>query len=210
MAERAFVFVDGNNWYHGLKNVGVSAIATLDYRKIASKLAGPRTWLETRYYVGQLPQAGNQRAYANQRRFASEFLAADARHSIHWGRIESHRAKNEAAIELLAYLASMPQRIDSAVYKDLVALGVKHRDVSVMVEKAVDVNLSIDVVLMAERDAYDTAYVLSADGDYTPAVSFVRSLGKKVFAASCGYGAKLAASVDSYIHLPPSWFTDCY
>ncbi len=77
------------------------------------------------------------------------------------------------------------------------------------VEKAVDVFLAVDMVVMAERDEYDTAYLLSADGDFTPAVNAVRAHGKKVLAASAASGAKLAASVDTFIRLKPEWFIDC-
>lgn len=57
MAPRAVVFIDGNNWYHSLKNVGVTGSGALDYVKICTKLAGPgRTWIAARYYVGRVNQ----------------------------------------------------------------------------------------------------------------------------------------------------------
>lgn len=62
---------------------------------------------------------------------------------------------------------------------------------------------------MAFRHEYETAYLLSADGDFTPAVTAVRGLGKKVFAVSLGPGAKLAGAVDSYIRLRREWFRSC-
>ena len=64
---------------------------------------------------------------------------------------------------------------------------------------------------MAEHDSFDDAYVLSADGDFTPAVEHVRSQGKKVYAVSASSGARLAAAVDSFIRIAASsWFADCY
>lgn len=77
-------------------------------------------------------------------------------------------------------------------------------------EKAVDVFLAVDLVTLAINNVYDAAYVLTADGDYTPAVDAVRKLNKKVYASSCVNGARLAQAVNSFIHLPPSWFADCY
>ena len=68
----------------------------------------------------------------------------------------------------------------------------------------------IDMVVMAERDEFDTAYLLSADGDFTPAVDAVRAHGKRVLAASAAPGARLAASVNTFIRLGPEWFSDCY
>jgi uncharacterized LabA/DUF88 family protein len=78
------------------------------------------------------------------------------------------------------------------------------------VEKAVDVFLAIDLVSLAMSDAYDAAYLLSADGDYTPAVEAVRRLNKKVYVASCVPGAHLARAVNSFIRLQRDWFNDCY
>jgi uncharacterized LabA/DUF88 family protein len=46
-------------------------------------------------------------------------------------------------------------------------------------KKAVDVMLSVDLVLMGHRNEYDAAYLLSAYGDYTPAVEAVRIIGKR-------------------------------
>jgi hypothetical protein len=54
MRDRAVVFIDGNNWYHGLGTVGVRDRARLDYKKICAKLLGPREWIATRYYIGQV------------------------------------------------------------------------------------------------------------------------------------------------------------
>ena len=66
------------------------------------------------------------------------------------------------------------------------------------------------MVVAAERDELDAAYLLSADGDFTPAVEAVRAAGKKVYAVSPAHGAQLAASADSFIRLEPGWFGDCY
>jgi hypothetical protein len=41
--------------------------------------------------------------------------------------------------------------------------------------KALDVQLAVDMVVMGTRDENDAAYLLSADGDYTGAVDYMRS-----------------------------------
>lgn len=210
MADRAVVFVDGNDWYHSLREAGVTDQLRLNHAKIALKLAGPRTWAATRYYVGQVPQAGNKQLYADQRRFIAKLQATDSRISVHLGRLEQRPVKSEAAEELIRYLAALRVRIDSGVYRELLDLGHRHRQATTLVEKAVDVMLAVDMVVLAERDELDTAYLLSADGDFTPAVNAVRSHGKKVFAVSAGHGAQLAAVVNAFIHVDAGWFDDCY
>ena len=102
-------------------------------------------------------------------------------------------------------------RIDPSVFKDLMNLAKRYDQVTVWVEKAVDVLLAVDMVTMATRDEYEAAYLLSADGDFTGAVQFVRGFkNKKVYAACPSSGAQLGRVVNSFIPLGPDWFEDCY
>jgi len=210
MSDRSILFVDGNNWYHSLREAGVVDQIRLDYGKISKKLVRPRDWMETRYYIGRLSQSGNPRLYADQRRFLSLLENTDPRISAHLGRIELRKYEEKAANELYAYLGSLKTRIDPRIFKDLMSIAKRHRQGYVHVEKAVDVMLAVDMVTMAVKDEYDTAYLLSADGDFTPAVESVRAESKKVFAASPSSGRKLAGVVNFYIRLDPDWFDDCY
>jgi len=210
MADRAVVFIDGNNWFHSLRNVGVRDRLLLDYRKIAEKLLGPREWVATRYYIGQVSQASNPILYAQQRSFLASLERTDPRILICLGRIEPRTATNEAALELREYLGGLTTKIDPTVFAALTDIASRHYNATVFVEKAVDVFLAVDLVTMAINNVYDSAYLLSADGDYTPAVAEVRSLGKKVYAASPLTGAQLARAVNSFIHLRADWFDDCY
>jgi len=51
---RAVLFIDGNNWYHGLRAVGVDS-GRLDYRRVAEKLLlASRQLAGIRYYVGEI------------------------------------------------------------------------------------------------------------------------------------------------------------
>lgn len=171
---------------------------------------GPREWIATRYYIGKVKQQHNTQLYADQRRFVSKIEADDHRIRVHFGRLEPRKVANSAASELGKYLANLKTRIDPQVFRDLNRIARTHRTTETYVEKAVDVMLAVDLVLMAERDEFDAAYLLTADGDYTPAVNAVREHGKKVYVASCNRGAQLAARADSFIRLDAAWFSDCY
>ena len=209
--ERAVLFIDGNNWYHGLRGIGLTDLGRLDYAMISRKLIGPaRRWEGTRYYIGQVNQAEAAAQYAAQRRFLAELAATDARITHHLGRLETRVVENEAAEELLKLLNSLPARIDPRIYKDLFALAHRHRRVVVKVEKAVDVQIAVDMVSLARQGVYDAAYLLSADGDLTPAVQEVRGLGKKVYIAAPNRGAQLAAAANAFIRVDLSWFSDCW
>ena len=207
---RAILFVDGNNFYHGLREAGAHNQGQLDFAKIAKKLVGPRQWNGLRYYVGQVKQSDDQRLYADQRAFIARQQNLDARISFHMGRLEHRPPRDAAARELYEYLTTLKIKVDKKVFGDLITIAKKYKDVTEIVEKAVDVALAVDLVVCAERHEYDTAYVLSADGDYTHAVQFARSKGKKVFAVSAKSGAQLAAAVDKFIRIDATWVNDCY
>ncbi|HSG40573.1 MAG TPA: NYN domain-containing protein [Thermoanaerobaculia bacterium] len=63
---------------------------------------------------------------------------------------------------------------------------------------------------LAVEDAYDAAYLLSGDGDFTPAVKAVRDLGKKVYCASPMFSAALQHASNAFIPLKAEWFRGCY
>lgn len=143
--------------------------------------------------------------------FLAHLTATDTRVSANLGRLEHRPGDNPTAKELAQYLAGLKTRLDHYVYKDLIAISQRYRKTSALVEKAVDVKLAVDMVMMAQRDEYDAAYLLSADGDFTPAVEAARVLNKKVHIASPSRGAQLAKAADSYIRMPLAWFDhSCY
>ena len=102
MADRAVLFIDGNNWYHACRNCGVRDLFLLDYVAISQKLAAPRDWVGTRYYIGALKQ--EYRGYREQRQFLARLRNSDSRISVHLGRIEERPQPNELARELLEYV----------------------------------------------------------------------------------------------------------
>ena len=207
MPDRAILFIDGNNWYHACKEVGVSNLARLDYALISRKLVGPREWLGTRYYIGALKHAHG--GYKEQRQFLSRIQNADPRITPHYGRIEERPYKNELASVLAEYLATTPG-IDPGLQRDLGAMAAQYQKVSILKEKAADVMLAVEMSRMAWRDEFDAAYLLSADGDFTPAVEAVREQGKKVFAVSPLPCSALKGKVNAFILVPKEWFDDCY
>lgn len=54
------------------------------------------------------------------------------------------------------------------------------------VEKGTDVNIAIDLVMDAKNNVYDKAYLVSNDGDFSPAVKSAKDLGGKVIYVCVG------------------------
>jgi uncharacterized LabA/DUF88 family protein len=203
--ERAAIFIDGNNWYHSLKGAKVADMLGLDYARISQKLIGPRKWVGTRYYIGALKS--HHTKFDDQRRFLSLLQNDDpARIAIRRGRIEDKTVENDLAKELLDFLRQRASSVPPALARDLDAMGRRHLRTTVLKEKAADVFLAVDLCRLAIEDAFDAAYLLSADGDYTPAVELVRARGKKVFAASPMQSGALSTVVNAYIPLTAAWF----
>ena len=48
------------------------------------------------------------------------------------------------------------------------------------IEKKVDINIAIDIISFAYEDIYDTAVLVSGDGDFVPIVKKVKELDKNV------------------------------
>ena len=124
--------------------------------------------------------------------------------------MESHPVDNEGAKAIKQYLNTLSVRIDRKVFSDLIRIASAHERVYVFGEKAIDVMLAVNMVVMAERDEYDHGYLLSRDGDFTPAVEAARSMGKRVYVATPSPGAELGKVANSSIRLTKDWFSDCY
>jgi uncharacterized LabA/DUF88 family protein len=52
-----------------------------------------------------------------------------------------------------------------------------------LVEKGIDVTLAVDSLSLAYEDAYDTALIVSGDGDYAELVEAIKRKGKRVESA---------------------------
>lgn len=207
-ADRAVVFVDGNNLYRGLAEIGVTDRIHLNDAKISRKLIGPREWIGTLYYVGRVTE--NRRFMRGQQRFLDRLVRTDPRISAHLGRIVKRPAVNPLADEMLRYLANLRIPIAMTLYRHLVWLAQTYKKTPVFVEKEVDVMLAVDMVTMAARGEYEAAYLVSADGDFSHPVRFVGDTGRKVYATAPLPGAQLGKAVNSFIRVDKAWFADCY
>jgi uncharacterized LabA/DUF88 family protein len=209
MPERSVLFVDGNNWYHSLREIGVPDLFRLDYAAISKKLSTPaRTWVGTRYYIGSVPH--NHPAHPAQQRFIAALQLQDSRISVHYGRLENRRQPNILADRLRDFMQRDGHALPPLAKTHLEKMLQTYGNLFGLKEKATDVMLAVDMCRMAWKDEFDTAYLLSADGDYTPAVEFTQQHGKVVFAASPAQCGALAACVRSYIRLKPDFFKGLY
>jgi len=72
---------------------------------------------------------------------------------------------------------------------------------STYVEKGIDVAISVDMLSMAVKNIYDTAILVSCDGDYVKAIDAVKDTGKHVEVACFQRAYHLRQHADKIIHL---------
>ena len=201
--ERAVLFIDGSNFYHAAKNIGI-ATGELDYQKLADKLVMNRQLAGIRYYVGQV--SGNLSRRSSQQKFLSRIQGQGVK--VFTGRIERRMVSpndNPLIGRLKDVLAAHKADLRGSILAELDALCTM--SVPQYTEKRVDVSIAVDMVTMAHSGQYDVAYLLSADGDFVPAVEAVKKSGKKVFAASPAFGYELGRAVDNFFRLRRDWFS---
>lgn len=199
--ERAVVFIDGNNWYHGLRSVGLDS-GDLEYQGVARKLLMGRRLLGIRYYIGRVSND------LQRTRRQDHTLAALQRQGVKvvLGRIERNTLppNNPLSRRLRALVDDSRGALPAPVAEQLDALC--DAEVPYYVEKQVDVLIAVDLVSMAHQDQYDVAYLLSADGDFVPAVREAQRQRRRVFTASPLRGHRLARQADVSIRLSGEWF----
>ena len=77
------------------------------------------------------------------------------------------------------------------------------------VEKGVDVRIAVDMLSMAVKDNYDTAILISRDGDFAYAIEAIKDLGKHVEIAHPFKSHHLISCCDKFIPLTPDYLKDC-
>lgn len=114
------------------------------------------------------------------------------------GNEEKYRAQQKffSALDNISYLTKKLGRLEK-------------RD-NTWVEKGVDVQLAVDMLSMAVKNLYDTAILVSGDGDFAGVVEAVKDLGKHVEVAYVSQSYHLKSSCDKFILLNADFLKDCF
>lgn len=138
-SERVQIFIDGSNFYHGLKSE--CGNVKVDYLKFSELLAGGRKLIRLNFYTSTVDANHDSVAAVNQQRFLD-------------------------AIRHVPYV--------STKYRPLKYKG------NVPFEKGVDILIATDMLTAALRNCYDTAILVSGDGDFVEVLEEIKRAGKQV------------------------------
>jgi uncharacterized LabA/DUF88 family protein len=171
---RVVAYVDGFNLYYGLKSGYGRRYHWLDLQFLASSLLRPGQELRAVHYF-------TARAYGNSDGESRQVTYLDA--------LASHSPK----VRLVeGRFQEKPQS----------CLSCGARWISYE-EKETDVNIALAMLEGAVRDDYDSAILISGDGDLRPAVAAVKRVcpGKRIIAAfpPRRHSTSLARAVDGFV-----------
>ena len=171
--ERVIVFIDGNNFYHGLKNyIGKTSI---NFYEFAQLVCNTNRKLIRVYYYNAPYNKGivSEEKYKKQQKFF-------------------------AGLYNTPYLE--------------VRLGRLEARGGTFIEKGVDIAIAVDMLKYAYDGTYDTAILVSGDGDFAKAVEAVKDRGKHVEHAYFKDAPTVALKrvCDKHIPLDETFLTPCF
>ena len=145
--ERVVVYIDGFNLYYGLRSCGWRRYYWLDLHRLSQNLLRPQQVLAAvHYFTARIsPEPGDPDKPVRQSMYL-EALATLPDLQIHYG-----------------YYVAREQRCLSC--------GATWRTYE---EKMTDVNIAVELLSDAQDDAFDTAIVISGDGDLASPVRAIR------------------------------------
>jgi len=143
------VFIDGNNFYHGLKSTYQNSkkMINFNFKKFITFLSKNRQIVNIFYYNAQLDKEKNPIKYESQQRFFKKLKKIDK---------------------------------FSIVLCKLLKRRIKGTNRFYYVLKEDDIYMAVDMVKGAFKNYYDTAILVSGDGDFVPAVKVSQEEGKIV------------------------------
>jgi len=147
--KRVAVFIDGNNFYFGLRKLygKKKSLKCFDFEKFAQVLAGEDKVVGIFYYNAQLDKDNNSEKYQSQKEFFEKLKKIPKFHLV---------------------LCKLLKRSITGTNKFYYII------------KEDDINMAVDMVENAYDNNFDTAILVSGDGDFIPAVRSVKKKGKTV------------------------------
>lgn len=168
--ERIHIFIDGGNFYHlVLKKLGITEL-DFDFDKFVNFIANGRKIVEMskRYYIGSVSEkVGDLKSKEAMSKQTSLFTKLK---NNKWEiKTSKLRKRTEEII--------IDERVVS--YKEILKKGIHKIQYEKLREKGIDVKLATDLIVGAIDNKYDTAIIVSSDGDLVPAIDWVRNRMKK-------------------------------
>ena len=198
---KLIIFVDGSNLYHSLVETGFKP-GKVDYHKLFEKISNIKNPI-VRFYIAALTKDFTEKERSSQQTFFSN-LRKNPNLSIHFGKLQKTRNTVFQQTLVIKSLGFCNKCLEKA------GLLLSAFSPSSFKEKGVDVKIAIDLVIMAEKNEFNTAILLSGDTDLVPAVEH-STKNKKVINAyfDLTSGKMLREASSSTFRITKETITSC-
>jgi len=184
MPDRVMVFIDGANLYNCMKgHLGITQNVKVNV--FGLKLANGRQLVRTYYYDSPAPPTVNQAE-------SQKFWAA------------------------LSWMNNVRPRQGRIVPKTIGAECPdchKRFTMNTYIQKGVDTRIVVDVISLAQSNAYDVGIVVSGDSDLAEAIEWVREHTQKRIENACvpckSWSEEIRKAADVKIALTKDYLKDC-
>jgi len=158
--KKVILFVDGSNLFHSLWECYKTHI--LDIQELASKLCNlNRELKQIRYYYSPFIMGINPRMYRIQQKYIEKIK--------NYANVYISEGKYVRKPILLK--KETMNKIKPYITRD---------ELWTYIEKGVDVKIAVDMIALGIANAYDTAILVSGDGDFVPVINKLKELKKIV------------------------------
>jgi uncharacterized LabA/DUF88 family protein len=165
--ERVIVFIDGSNQYHIIKDIigDADCLSNFEFEKFIRYLVGDRDLIRVYYYTAPLDKnyiapkwakETGQKTYAKQQQFFEK-------------------------LKKIPFFSLILCRMQKGSVEEWECKNCGNKDTKrKYFVKEDDIHLAVDMVKLSYNKAYDTAILVSSDGDFIPAIKIVKEMGNKV------------------------------
>jgi len=189
--DRAFLFIDGNNFYHILKGYHYRGKLTvppsrIDFFKLSEYICNFFGVKHSKsFYYNSVPDINDgEDAYYKHMQFLEDIKRLP-KYEVKTRKLQKHstreilesRQKRIGNLDLCSKCKPLIEKNCAECIGDF-----KKK------EKGIDVMLAVDMIEAAIKNKCDCCILVSGDADFVPALNLVKKNGKKAFCAAMPYG----------------------
>ena len=155
MEDRIFIIIDGNNFYHRLKELGLKDLLSFNYGKFAQFLVGNRNLVLSKYYIGAIREESNN--LKSRELMASQQKLLGKLQKENWEIGFGHMLKNDAIYHEKGVDVLMAVDLLTGAYEDLYDTAIlvsSDTDLIPAIEKVRKMKKKVEYIGFSHKPSY--------------------------------------------------------